>query len=158
MGIEIERKFLVKETTWQLIKSTTTPIDIQQGYLSLEAERTVRVRIKKQQGILTIKGKSRGISRVEYEYPIPLADAQDLLKLCIGAIIKKKRYLIREGTLTWEVDEFSGANQGLIIAEIELEQENQSIVLPPWIDREVSNDTRYYNSNLVSHPFENWTD
>lgn len=156
MATEIERKYLVHPKAWEKAKTKATFSLISQGYLSLEAERTVRIRIKEEVAFLTIKGKTKGISRVEFEYPIPLKDGLDLLKLCQGSMIQKRRYLLKENQLTWEVDEFEGDNKGLIIAEVELESETQEPILPSWIKEEVSDDNRYYNSNLVTHPFKNW--
>lgn len=156
MATEIERKYLVHPKAWQQAKANAEYSHLSQGYLSLEAERTVRIRIKKELALLTIKGKSKGISRLEFEYQIPLNDGLALLKICQGSIIEKKRYIIHYDQLTWEVDEFEGDNAGLIVAEVELESENQTFTLPPWIKEEVSDDQRYYNSNLVQHPFKNW--
>lgn len=156
MATEIERKYLVHLEKWEKAKSEATFTSISQGYLSLEAERTVRIRIKKAAAFLTIKGKTKGISRIEFEYPIPLKDGLELLNLCQGSIIQKKRYILKENQFTWEVDEFEEDNKGLIIAEVELESEEQTLILPPWIKEEVSKDKRYYNSNLVSHPFKDW--
>jgi CYTH domain-containing protein len=156
MATEIERKYLVHPKAWQQAKANAEYSHLSQGYLSLEAERTVRIRIKKELALLTIKGKSKGISRLEFEYQIPLNDGLALLKICQGSIIEKKRYIIHYDQLTWEVDEFEGDNAGLIVAEVELESENQTFTLPPWIKEEVSDDQRYYNSNLVQHPFKDW--
>lgn len=152
MGIEIERKFLVTNEAWRTGKPTLTV----QGYLSRDAHSTVRVRIAGQDAMLTVKGKTQGLSRVEYEYSIPLTDAQDMLKLCDGPLIEKKRWLFEAGDLTWEIDEFLGLNVGLVIAEIELEHEDQTFDLPDWIGKEVSHDDRYFNSNLSRKPFSTW--
>ncbi|WMX13071.1 CYTH domain-containing protein [Aureispira sp. CCB-E] len=157
MGVEIERKYLVQLEAWEKAKSQATCMELSQGYLSLDPARTVRIRIQKEQALLTIKGKSQGISRVEFEYTIPLAEGMELLKICQGSIIRKKRYVLTVNDLTWEVDEFEGDNVGLILAEVELDTENQSIELPLWIQEEVSHDQRYFNSNLVLHPFKNWS-
>lgn len=156
MATEIERKYLVQLETWRQAKINAQCTPISQGYLSLEAERTVRIRIKKEQAFLTIKGKTQGVSRLEFEYSIPLQDGLELLKLCQGTIIQKKRYVLQYDKLTWEVDEFEGDNTGLIVAEVELESENQVFALPSWIKEEVSDDNRYYNANLVQHPFKDW--
>ena len=156
MATEIERKYLIKAEAWQQAKANAEYTHLSQGYLSLEAERTVRVRIKEELALLTIKGKTQGVSRPEFEYEIPLNDGLELLKICQGSIIEKKRYIIHYDQLTWEVDEFEGDNAGLIIAEVELESEDQTFALPPWIKEEVSDDNRYYNSNLVQHPFKDW--
>lgn len=156
MATEIERKYRVQLDKWQLAKVKAQCIHLSQGYLSLEAERTVRIRIKEEIASLTIKGKTQGISRLEFEYSIPLKDGLALLKICQGSIIEKKRYTLEYDNLTWEVDEFEGDNTGLIVAEVELESEDQSIVLPSWIKEEVSDDVRYYNANLVQYPFKDW--
>jgi len=153
MGMEIERKFLVSSDLWRV---GTLPVRYAQGYLSKDTIRTVRIRIAGTKGYLTIKGPVSGISRSEFEYPIPLEDAQQLLDLCIGPIVKKNRHkILFEGHL-WEVDEFLGENQGLIMAEVELSHPEESIILPPWIGREVSGDSRYYNSNLNTNPYQEW--
>ncbi|MCU0566099.1 MAG: CYTH domain-containing protein [Oculatellaceae cyanobacterium Prado106] len=154
MGTEIERKFLVKGDAWRTLG---TPTAFRQGYIVAQAERTVRVRIAGEKGYLTLKGISEGISRLEFEYEIPLADAAELLDtLCDRPLIEKVRYRIAIDSLVWEVDEFSGDNQGLILAEVELTEPDQPVVLPPWIGEEVSGDRRYFNSYLVQHPFREW--
>lgn len=163
MATEIERKFLVKGDEWrkrsQWKPSLATGSVYRQGYLSTKKGCSVRVRLVGNQGYLTIKGLSQGISRAEYEYPIPAEDAQEMLdKLCDRPLIEKTRYKIELGGLTWEIDEFAGENQGLIVAEVELTDENQTIELPDWIDKEVSDDPRYYNVNLVQHPYSQWSD
>ncbi len=155
MGKEIERKFLIRNTAWQ--QDATSGTVIKQGYLNFEIERTVRVRIKGKKGFLTIKGKSVGMSRAEFEYEIPLLDAEELLKMCKAPIIEKKRYIIPMGRLKWEIDIFSGQNQGLELAEIELENETQTIDFPEWIGKEITSDSRYYNSQLAKHPFQQWS-
>ena len=153
MGMEIERKFLVSSDLWRI---GALPILYAQGYLSKDAVRTVRIRIAGTKGYLTIKGPVSGISRTEFEYSIPLEDAQQLLDLCIGPIVEKNRHkILFEGHL-WEVDEFLGENKGLIMAEVELSHPEESIILPPWIGTEVSGDSRYYNSNLSTHPYLKW--
>ena len=154
MGKEIERKFLVKGEAW---KSLAKGTGYRQGYLNSVKERTVRVRTVGDQGFLTIKGITRGASRTEYEYPIPLADAEAMLNdLCEKPLIEKNRYKIKDRNLTWEVDEFFGENQGLIVAEVELESENQSFEKPDWIGKEVTGDPRYFNANLIKHPYTQW--
>lgn len=155
MKAEIERKFLVNEK-WHAVASKANGIYIAQGYLNSDISRTVRVRIKGEQGYLTIKGKNNGISRQEFEYPIPLADAKELLKLCPAPIIEKTRYILPLDNLKWEIDVFHGANDGLIIAEIELPTEDYSFNKPNWIEKEVSDDPRYYNSSLAKTPFSCW--
>ncbi len=155
MGKEIERKFLVKHDLWQKAKKGT-PIYIAQNYIFNEKTKTLRVRIKDEQGFITIK-KGRGLVRDEYEYEIPLKDAQDLLRAETEfAAIEKQRYLIDFKGKTWEIDQFMGLNQGLIIAEIELEDEHEHFELPDFIDKEVSGYSKYLNSALVQHPFTKW--
>ena len=154
MPLEIERKYLLSNDDWR--KLVQKKMAIQQGYLNTDKERTVRVRIKKDKGILTIKGKTTGFARLEYEYEIPLKDAQELLKLCQNLIEKTRFEVLYEGKL-WEIDEFYGSNEGLILAEIELESEDEAFVLPDWIDKEVSHDARYYNSSLSKKPFGTWS-
>lgn len=154
MAKEIERKFLVTNQDW---KKEATGTLYRQGYLSSVKERTVRVRIINDKAFMTVKGANSGITRLEFEYEIPLADATIMLdSLVEKPIIEKKRYKIKQDQLTWEVDEFLGDNVGLIVAEIELENEQQTFTKPAWIGQEVSDDQRYYNSNLVLHPYKNW--
>lgn len=154
MALEIERKFLIKNSNWkQLIVSK---IEIRQGYLNSYYERTVRVRIKGDKGILTIKGKTENSTRLEYEYEIPLTDARELLNLCEKPIIEKFRYIVHQNDKVWEIDIFEGDNKGLEVAEVELNDANETIELPTWIGEEVTTDVRYYNSNLIKHPFKNW--
>lgn len=155
MGIEIEKKYLVKGKEW---KKEGTGKFYQQGYLSSHSDRTVRVRIVDNKGYITIKGKASGASRSEYEYQIPYQDAVEMLnQLCEKPIIEKFRYKITYQGLVWEVDEFRGENLGLVVAEVELNNENQQIILPAWIDREVTTEEKYYNSNLFKHPYSKWT-
>lgn len=154
MGIEIERKFLVKDDRW---RSLGTGILYCQGYISSEKARTVRVRIIGNQGYLTLKGPVMDRVRSEFEYVIPVEDAEEMLQtLCDRPFIEKKRYKISIGNLIWEIDEFFGENQGLILAEVELTNPNQVIEIPDWIGEDVSDDLRYYNSNLVKHPYSQW--
>ena len=154
MGTEIERKFLVDVGRWQP-RDGGTPF--RQGYLSSHPERTVRVRIEGEHAVLTIKGLTRGISRTELEYPIPRADAEQMLaELCEQPLIDKHRHVEVHAGVTWEIDVFHGANAGLVIAEVELESDTASPALPPWIGRDVSADPRYYNANLVAHPYSQW--
>ncbi|NJL23704.1 MAG: CYTH domain-containing protein [Leptolyngbyaceae cyanobacterium SM1_3_5] len=157
MGTEIERKFLVIGGEW---RSLGTPVRYRQGYLTANERRSVRIRVvgdgfaSSGRGFITIKGSTEGITRAEYEYEIPLADAEALLdRLCDPPLIEKTRTKIPLNGVVWEVDEFFGANQGLILAEVELQDANQAIDLPNWIGEEVSTDPRYYNSNLAKHPF-----
>ncbi len=154
MAIETERKFLLKNSSW---RQGAEGAAYCQGYLSVEPERTVRVRITGKRGTLTIKGKSHGASRAEYEFGIPLADARKILdELCLRPLIEKTRYRISFAGLVWEVDEFVGKNHGLILAEVELEDENQLLELPDWVGEEVTGDHRYYGANLVKAPFSVW--
>jgi len=147
MGIEIERKFLVRNTDW---KQNAQGVLYRQGYLSSDKQCTVRVRIAGDSAFVTIKGITTGISRLEFEYPIPLGDAVTMLdKLCAGALIEKTRYRIEHAGNIWEVDEFAGANSGLVLAEIELHDEAQAFEKPHWLGEEVSGDPRYFNSNLA---------
>ena len=152
MAKEIERKFLVQEN-WQ---PHTDGIQIAQGYLSTVPERTVRVRIKGDKGFLTIKGKNQGISRAEYEYEIPVKDAQELLALAEQPVLTKTRYLEKHGDFLWEIDVFAGVNEGLVVAEIELPAENTKFPRPVWLGEEVSGDVRYYNANLIKSPYNLW--
>ncbi|PKL38273.1 MAG: adenylate cyclase [Candidatus Riflebacteria bacterium HGW-Riflebacteria-1] len=154
MGKEIERKYLVKSTEWKKLAKGTS---YRQGYLSTVKERTVRVRTIDDKGFLTIKGITVGASRAEYEYEIPAADANAMLSnLCEKPLIEKNRYKIGHAGLTWEVDEFFGDNEGLIVAEVELTSEDQKIDLPSWVGEQVTSDPRYFNSNLTKNPYKNW--
>jgi adenylate cyclase len=154
MGIEIERKFLVNGEAWKDLATGTT---YRQGYLSTEKERTVRVRTINDKGFLTIKGLTRGASRAEFEYDIPADDANQLLdELCLKPLIEKKRYKIQHDGLIWEVDAFFGENDGLIVAEVELESEDQVFTKPEWVGAEVTGDPRYYNANLIANQYKNW--
>ena len=155
MGIEIERKFLVNYDQWeQLVK----PVGefYRQGYLLTDPKKAIRVRQTSDKGFLTIKGISVGATRAEYEYEIPIEEAKELLDQFSVAELSKVRFKIAVENHTWEVDVFSGNNQGLIVAEIELKSENEKFVLPTWIDREVTGEEKYYNSNLVTKPYSDW--
>lgn len=154
MATEIERKFLVSSTLYRQLGPGTR---YRQGYLSTDPLRTVRIRTMGHTACLTIKGKTEGISRPEYEYEIPETEANKLLDgLCIHPLIEKIRYKIMHQGHLWEVDEFEGENQGLVLAEIELPTENTPFEKPEWIGQEVSHDPRYYNSNLSIRPFKTW--
>ena len=156
MATEIERKFLVKSDEW---RSLATGSVYRQGYLSTKKGCSVRVRLVGDRGYLTIKGLTQGFSRAEYEYLIPAEDAQEMLdNLCDRPLIEKTRYKIEYAGLTWEVDEFAGENQGLIIAEVELTNENHTLELPDWVGKEVSDNPRYYNVNLAQNPYSQWSD
>ncbi len=154
--IEIERKYLVNSLAFK--DEAFTQNDIAQGYLNSNPERTVRIRVKGNKGFITIKGigNESGASRLEWEQEIPVEDAKTLLKLCEKGAIEKTRYEVKSGQHIIEIDEFHGDNEGLIIAEIELENENDSIEKPSWLDKEVTGDERYYNSYLSLNPFKMW--
>jgi adenylate cyclase len=154
--VEIERKFLV--VSEDFIQHAHTKHTIAQGYLNSNPERTVRVRIKGESGFLTIKGKGNesGTTRFEWETEISLLEAKPLLALCEKGVIQKTRYEIEVGKHTYEVDVFSGENEGLIIAEIELRDENEAFIKPKWLGKEVTNDERYYNAYLSKNPYRNW--
>jgi adenylate cyclase len=154
MATEIEHKFLVKNNHWET--NSQKQYHIKQGYLSTDPKRTVRVRIKNDKGFLTIKSGQVGTTRSEFEYPLPLADAEALLLLCDQPIIDKIRHEVHHEGFTWEIDVFRGQNHGLIVAEIELEEENQTFILPEWVGQEVTQDIRYYNSHLMRLPFCDW--
>ena len=154
MGQEIERKFLVTNDTW---RRNATGTHYRQGFLSTEPERTVRVRIAGDRGTLTIKGKTIGATRPEFEYDIPREDAKQLLDtLCQRPLIEKVRHVLREGAHTWEVDVFEGDNTGLVVAEIELQREDEPFERPPWLGEEVTDDPRYFNASLVQNPYSRW--
>lgn len=153
MGVEIERKFLPAGDGWRALGQ---PLLLRQGYLSSDPARVVRVRVEGEQAYMTVKGRSVGATRGEWEYPIPLADANELLALCAQPLVEKYRRRIEFAGNVWEVDEFLGANQGLVVAEIELGAEDQPFDKPDWIGAEVTHDKRYYNSNLARHPYSAW--
>jgi len=153
MALEIERKFLVLDSPW---KSLPQGALMQQGYLYASPEKVVRVRTEGDAAWLTIKGAMQGIARGEWEYVIPLADAVELLKLCDQPLIEKYRYRIPFENLLWELDVFIGANAGLVVAEIELDSEEQIFAKPDWMGAEVTSDSRYLNANLQKYPFSAW--
>lgn len=154
--IEIERKFLV--TSLDFIAESSVQHAIAQGYLNSDPERTVRIRIKGEKGYITIKGSGNktGTSRMEWEKEISLEEAKSLLKLCEKGVIEKTRYEVKSGIHIIEIDVFHGENEGLIMAEVELEDENEAILKPNWLGKEVTGDTRYYNSYISLHPFNMW--
>jgi adenylate cyclase len=152
MGVEIERKFLVRGDGWK----TGSAVLYRQGYLNRDKNRTVRVRIAGDAAFLTVKGVSVGATRAEFEYAIPLSDAKGLLTLCDGPLVEKNRHLVRVESTLWEVDEFLGDNAGLVVAEVELAQEDQPFSRPEWLGQEVTSDARYFNSNLAITPFAKW--
>lgn len=154
MGIEIERKFLVSGDGWRAQAGVQRRFS--QGYLSRDPARTVRVRIAGEQAFLTIKGATTGATRAEFEYPLPLADARQLLAMSDGPVVEKVRHLCEHQGMTWEVDEFLGANAGLVVAEIELQSEDQPFARPGWLGEEVTGDARYVNANLAINPFTRW--
>lgn len=154
MGIEIERKFLLKNAEWR--KLTDSVVEIKQGYLNSHIDRTVRIRITGDQAFLTVKGKNKGSIRKEFEYEIPKAEGLSQLELCEQPIISKKRYLVNTGDHTWEIDEFAELNEGLIVAEIELTSGDEVFKLPNWIGREVTEEVQYYNSSLIQRPYKDW--
>ena len=153
MATEIERKFLLKDNTWRTGEGTR----YRQGYVCNTKEKTVRVRTMDEHAYLTIKGALVGASRQEFEYEIPLQDANELLDtLCQTPLIEKTRHHVEHAGHTWEIDEFFGENQGLIVAEIELQSENEAFAKPDWLGEEVTDDPRYLNANLNNHPFSQW--
>jgi adenylate cyclase len=152
MATEIERKFLVHGAAWR----QGVPTRLRQGYLSRDKQRTVRVRIAGARAYLTIKGLTQGSSRPEFEYEIPLRDAETLLTLCDGPPLEKNRYKVMHAGALWEIDEFLGANTGLVVAELELKDEGQAFERPGWLSSEVTGDPRYYNANLIAAPYSTW--
>ena len=154
MGKEIERKFLVRGHAWRKgVKGTF----YRQGYLAASENCVVRVRIAGEKAYLTIKGRKTGLSCPEYEYPMPVADAADLLdQVCLRPFIEKIRYKLNFKGISWEIDEFKGENEGLVVAEVELADEQQTIEIPDWVDCEVSLDPKYWNMNLMKHPYCRW--
>lgn len=152
MPVEIERKFLVRGDGWK----TDRGVRFIQGYLNCDAERTVRVRIAGDKAFLTVKGINAGAVRQEFEYEIPIADAEQLLRICEGALIEKTRHTVVHAGMTWEIDEFHGANDGLTVAEIELEDPEQTFDRPAWVGPEVTADARYFNSSLAVKPYSSW--
>ena len=154
MAQEIERKFLVAGASW---KDGAIGMLIRQGYLSSVKERTVRVRVAGGKAFLTIKGVNRGVTRTEFEYPIPVDEAEAMLgALCEHPLVEKTRWVVPFEGFTWEVDEFHGENAGLVVAEVELPTAETKPALPPWVREEVSSDPRYFNANLAKKPFATW--
>ncbi|MGB0993196.1 MAG: CYTH domain-containing protein [Akkermansiaceae bacterium] len=151
MAIEIERKFLV---VGEFPREEC--VEMVQGYLCREIERTVRVRIEGRRAVITVKGRGSGISRPEFEYEVPVEDAREMLQLADGPLVEKTRYYHRVGNHTWEIDVFKGENVGLIVAEIELQSEDEAFESPSWLGAEVSGDGRYANSSLSKLPFSKW--
>jgi adenylate cyclase len=155
MATEIERKYLVRDESWR--DHVHRQVRYRQGYLANTEHCSVRVRVGGGEAYVNIKGSTVGASRLEFEYPVPLDDAQIMLReLCPETIVEKTRYFVRHGAQEWEVDVFEGDNAGLVVAEIELEDEAEAVSLPPWAGEEVTDDVRYYNSNLAVTPFNRW--
>ena len=155
MASEIEHKFLVRDQRWR--EQVYRSIKMRQGYLVSDATRSVRVRIAADAAHLNIKSATLGVSRSEYEYPIPLEDAREILNtLCRQPLLEKTRHLVRYGDHVWEVDVFEGDNAGLIIAEVELTREGEDFARPPWLGEDVSHNIRYYSSYLAQHPYREW--
>ena len=156
MPFEIEKKFLVAGDTFK--QDAEKQVHIVQGYLSTVPERTVRIRIKDDTGYLTIKGKSNesGASRYEWEKEININEAKELLEICEAGVIDKTRFLVTSGAHTFEVDEFYGDNQGLVVAEVELDSEDEAFEKPKWITEEVTGQNKYYNAMLMQNPYKNW--
>ena len=152
MAKEIERKFLTTGDQWR----SATPTYYCQGYLNRDKHRTVRVRIAGDKAMLTIKGLTEGATRDEFEYTIPVDDARQMLTMCEQPLIEKNRRIIHHAGLDWEVDEFLGPNEGLVVAEVELESEDQAVQLPDWVGQEVTSDNRYFNSSLSKIPYTTW--
>jgi adenylate cyclase len=155
VGTEIERKFLLNDDSW---RGLGQPVRMRQGYLCADPVRTVRVRIEGERAVITIKSKTTGATRGEWEYEIPVPDAAELLDLCEKPLVEKVRHRIEHQGHTWEVDEFEGENAGLVVAEIELGSEDEAFEKPAWIGREVTGDKRYYNSSLIRLPYSTWKD
>ncbi|MCX7085622.1 MAG: CYTH domain-containing protein [Methylococcales bacterium] len=155
MAIEIEHKFLLKDESWR--EKVKKAIIFKQGYLSSIPTTSIRVRISDEQAWLNIKSATIGNKRMEFEYEIPLTDANQIIELlCKKPIIEKTRHYVEHENKTWEIDEFHGENQGLIVAEIELDSETQPFTIPEWIGQEVTQDIRYYNNNLAVNPYNSW--
>jgi adenylate cyclase len=155
MATEIEHKYLVKADLWKDIAPEKS-VDIRQAYLLTDPDKTIRVRTKGVKGYITIKGRTVGASRPEYEYEIPIADANELIDKFCSSLIEKTRHLITHNNKTWEVDAFNGSNEGLIVAEIELTSEDEKYSLPDWVDKNVTDDVRYANANLTLKPYNTW--
>ncbi|QEM02957.1 CYTH domain-containing protein [Mucilaginibacter rubeus] len=155
MAIEIERKFLVDQEKWQQVTKPEA-MHFRQGYIFSDEKKTIRVRVTDTEAYITIKGSTAGFSRSEFEYTIPAADGVQLLDNFAASELEKYRYRITYAGKLWEVDEFLGDNQGLLMAEIELGSEDEEFELPPWVTTEVTGDDRYYNARLSVHPFKNW--
>ena len=155
MPIEIERKYLITSDTWR--KEVKKGVKFKQGYLAGTVDSSVRIRVEGDRAFLNIKSATLGIKRKEYEYAIPLEDAEEILiNLCEKPLIEKQRFYLEYEGHTWEIDEFEGENKGLIVAEIELNNEDEKFILPDWVGMEVSDEAKYYNVSLVKNPFKSW--
>ena len=153
--MEIERKFLVVDESWRI--DARKSIRIRQGYFATDPSCSIRIRISDNKASLNIKSATLGITRSEYDYPVPISDAEEMLEqLCVKPLLEKERYIVEQGALLWEIDVFSGVNAGLIVAEIELESDQQDFDRPSWLGQEVSDDPRYYNVCLVANPYNKW--
>lgn len=156
MGIEIERKFLLRDDRWRELAEPG--VVFRQGYLVGARQASVRVRIEGNRAFLNIKSMTLGVRRQEYQYPLPLDDANEMLEtLCEKPLVEKTRYVVHHAGHEWEVDVFEGENAGLIVAEVELTSEDETLIMPDWVGKEVSADPRYYNVNLVKHPYRTWS-
>ncbi|RDH86023.1 MAG: adenylate cyclase [endosymbiont of Galathealinum brachiosum] len=155
MPIEIERKFLLVNTDWR--EQVTSSYRIRQGYMGEIDKASVRIRVQGDKANINIKSATLSMRRMEYEYEIPLIEAQEMLdQLCKQPQVDKTRFIVEQGKFKWEIDEFYGENEGLLVAEIELDDENETFDKPDWVGEEVTEDPRYYNVNLIKHPFKNW--
>ena len=154
MGQEIERKFLVKDDSWRAAVESSSVL--RQGYLAVDHGTTVRVRTDGAEVWLTIKGPAEGVTRAEFEYRVPLTEAEPLIGLCRGRVVEKTRHKVRAGGHVWEIDEFTGANAGLVVAEVELRHADENITKPAWLGREVSGDRRFDNASLSVRPYAHW--
>ena len=154
MGREIERKFLVKDDSWRAAVESSAVF--RQGYLAVDNGTTVRVRTDGAEVWLTIKGPAEGLTRAEFEYRLPVTEAEALIGLCRGRVVEKTRHKVRSGGHVWEIDEFTGANAGLVLAEVELQQADEEVAMPPWVGREVSGDRRFDNASLSVRPYALW--
>lgn len=155
MGTEIERKFLVRDYSWR--EQATSTVRYRQGYLAKREEATVRVRVGGDRAYLTVKGRMVGISRPEFEYEIPVAEAEEMLeRIALLPVVEKVRHFVPVGPHVWEVDLFLAANAGLVVAEIELSHPDERFQHPDWLGEEVTGDPRYYNSSLIDNPFTRW--
>ncbi len=155
MPVEIERKFLLANDNWR--KQVARAHRIRQGYLGTVDKASVRIRVQDEKANINVKSATLGLRRMEYEYEIPLPEAEEMLEqLCQHPQVDKTRYIVEVGPHVWEIDEFHGDNEGLLVAEIELDSEEESFIKPVWVGKEVTQDSRYYNVNLIRHPFNLW--